>query len=98
MSTGTIFLLLFFVMMIAMHLRGHGGHSHGGGGHGGHGHGGQGGHSGHSGHSPPPGDPAEPQRRETADRERVSGVERAGEGVKEAVEVGVGGVEVRRDP
>ena len=42
MSLTTALLILFFVAMIAMHLRGHGGH---GGGHRGHG----GGHRGHGG-------------------------------------------------
>jgi hypothetical protein len=38
MSLTTALIILFFVAMIAMHLRGHGGHSSHGGGCGGHGH------------------------------------------------------------
>ena len=39
MSLTTLLFLIFFVGMIAMHLRGHGGHGAGHGGCGGHGHG-----------------------------------------------------------
>jgi hypothetical protein len=60
MSIWTILFVLSFVAMIAMHIRGHGGHGHGGG----HGQGDDHDHD----HSPVGREPAEPQRPETGDR------------------------------
>ena len=71
MSTGTILFLLAFGAMIAMHLRGHGGHGQGGHGQGG-GHAGCGGGHAHSfhggGHSAP--HDQDPASREAASADR----------------------------